>query len=88
MDAHVVKKAAELAEPARNILKKFGIDVNDPRFNGAALPTKYHEGLHSKEYYDWVNSRLRDAQTKEQAESILDGIRKQLEQGERPWECK
>nr|WP_122013173.1 RHS repeat-associated core domain-containing protein [Maliibacterium massiliense] len=56
---HIVAKKARLAQPARNVLVSVGIDYKkDPR-NLVILPAKYHQRMHTKEYYEYVNARIR-----------------------------
>lgn len=51
---HIVAKAAKRAQPARDKLKEYGVDIDDA-FNGIGLPKDFHKHLHTKEYYDMVN---------------------------------
>jgi hypothetical protein len=82
-DAHHVAALNEpAAQPARDVLAGFGIDINDP-VNGVALPRGFHQReLHGPDrraaYYAEVNSRLAEAETREQAEAILRGIADEL----------
>jgi hypothetical protein len=82
---HIVAKAAPIADESRRILAKFQIDVNDPSKNGIALSHEFHSGMHSEDYYRWVNSRIKDAKSREEVESILEDIGRTLQKGETPW---
>ena len=76
------------AERARDLLKKFKIDINDPR-NGILLPTKPESIMkgtihksHLPPYDDIVYDRLKMAKTQEQALEILDDLKKELYKGQ------
>ncbi len=54
---HIIPQTAKVADKARKIMGKFGIDVDDA-INGVALPKQFHRSVaHTKEYY----KRLEDA---------------------------
>ena len=57
---HIVAKNAEAAAPARDILKKYGIDI-DSSVNGAAMKADAHRTTHTAAYYENVNQSLRAA---------------------------
>jgi len=57
---HIVAGTAKGAREAQRILKNAGIDINDAD-NGVYLPTTNHRGLHTKDYYRKINSRLSGA---------------------------
>jgi YD repeat-containing protein len=51
---HVVAVAAPRAQPARDVLARVGIDINDAA-NGLFVPCDKHGRLHTNDYYDAVN---------------------------------
>ena len=83
---HIVAGNSPKAEEAREILLKYGIDINDAE-NGVFLPTvkevggAYHPSLHTNEYYRKINSLLRRANSREDALDILDMISEELLEG-------
>ena len=77
----------ENAVASREILKKFGIGVNNEA-NGVYLPTQkgvvnsaYHPSLHTGDYHQKVYNLLRDAQSREDVIIILRDIAEQLAEG-------
>jgi uncharacterized protein RhaS with RHS repeats len=75
MDAHhIVAGSAARAAPARAVLERFGIHINDAA-NGVFLPATVHAKLHTNKYYDAVNDALAQATTKEEALEVLDALR-------------
>lgn len=80
---HIVAKGALLATPARAILERFGVDIDDA-INGVFLPKAQHYTLHSNTYYMSINNELAQAKTKAQAEEILRSIARKLEEGKFP----
>jgi hypothetical protein len=87
---HIVAGTAKAAEPARLILQKFGVGINDA-VNGIFLPTvrgvsnaAYHPSIHTAKYYETVNTMLSKAQTKAQATQILKTIADMLSKGTFP----
>ena len=76
---------------AEIILKRYGIDINDP-MNGVFLPSDVdsplkgviHEGRHTNEYHDIVNQRLRMATSREDCLEILQSIKEDLINGDLP----
>ena len=84
---HIVAGKAANAEGARQILKKFDIDINHSG-NGVFLPTKkgvsnaaYHPSLHTDAYYQNVTDRLSEATSREDALNILSDIAEELQKG-------
>jgi hypothetical protein len=68
---HIVPWRHWRATPARDILQKFGIDI-DGAANGVWLRRDYHWTLNnSNRYFDTVNHALRRANTKQDALQIL-----------------
>ncbi len=57
---HVVAQAAEAAKPARDALASVGIGVHDA-VNGAAVKVADHAVMHTKAYYQLVNTLITDA---------------------------
>ena len=67
---HIVAKGARGAEEARDVLKKYGIDIDDP-CNGLALPKDYHQRMHTTNYYQKVNDKLSKASSAAHARDLL-----------------
>ena len=86
--AHHIVGGGKDSAPAREILERYGIDINDPR-NGIFLPMSpenilkgtNHPGKHQKEYFYEVNRRLREAKSKDQCLEILDDLKEELYKG-------
>lgn len=76
------------SEVSQNILKKYGIDINDP-MNGILLPNNnssllkgtIHHGGHTKSYHDEIARRLQRATNRDECFQILDGIKDDLYKG-------
>ena len=77
---HIVAGGSRFAKNTRVILAKFGIGINDA-INGVFLDVSKHAGLHTKAYYQKVESLLRNAKSKEDAIQILKDISKALMDG-------
>lgn len=85
---HIVAKGSPNADAdaSREILKKWGIDINDVS-NGVFLPVvkdvpgSYHPSLHSNEYYRSVYERLSTAKTREDVLAELGSIKRDLLNG-------
>ena len=84
---HIVAGNSSNAIEAREILKRFGIDINTAP-NGVFLPTVldvsdavYHPSLHSTSYYRKVTRLLSDANSKQDVLDILASIAEQLKKG-------
>ncbi|HRI71094.1 MAG TPA: AHH domain-containing protein [Polyangium sp.] len=87
---HIVAHGAEKAKGARDILAKFGIDIDNPA-NGVYLPaTKnspnpngsiVHSVLHTDKYYEKVELLLDNAKTQKDAIQTLQKIQRMLENG-------
>lgn len=80
-------KSNASAEECRQILKKFKIDINDPR-NAILLPVDPQSimrgtihGKHVNSYDEYVLNRLKQAVTPEQCFEVMDDIKKELYQG-------
>ena len=90
---HIVALKALAAEPAREVLTRFGIGINSA-INGVFLPaTKavagssnaiLHRPMHTEAYYRAVNEALLRARSRAQAEAILKNVAKQLSSGVAP----
>ncbi|TMR22623.1 hypothetical protein ETD86_10830 [Nonomuraea turkmeniaca] len=87
---HIVAGNSPRAAPARAVLDKFGIGVNDaengvwlPRSSGSPNPTgaSVHSRIHTNDYYDHVNKLMSGARTRGEALDVIDHIRKQLQGG-------
>ena len=83
---HIVAQGAPQAQGARDILVRWGIDI-DSASNGVFLRTTdvgkgaYHPSLHTKEYYQEIEEKLSVATSKQQAESVLRDIAADLRAG-------
>ncbi len=87
---HIVAGSAEAAAPARAVLQRFGIGINDAA-NGRFLPgnlaaenaggAAVHSTLHTAEYYRAVNAALGGATSREGALLILNDIGESLSGG-------
>lgn len=88
---HIVAKAANAAEPARQALTRAGVRINDA-VNGVFLPAAKdyvgqamnHLTLHTREYYDAVNRAMQNVQTRQEAVEVLTSIRDRLLNGSFP----
>jgi hypothetical protein len=80
---HIVAGRAEKADPARKVLERFGIGLDDAT-NGAFLPEAQHDHLHTNVYYDAVNGELAAARSRSEAEQILRSIARRLAEGRFP----
>lgn len=73
---------------AYEILKKYGIDINDP-MNGIFLPSTgdsglkgvVHVGGHNYKYYEYIESMFENCKSKEDAYAILDKIKNDIYNG-------
>jgi len=74
---HLVAWDAPRAAPSREILERFGIDINEAA-NGVFLSRAIHNHLHTNAYYDAVYDELLKAASRDEALAILDGIRRRL----------
>ncbi|MFO0228680.1 AHH domain-containing protein, partial [Gemmatimonas sp.] len=61
----IVASGAKRAAPARAVLERFGIGINDAA-NGAFLRSGVHARIHTNAYYDAVNSALSQATTRQE----------------------
>ncbi|MBE5833865.1 MAG: hypothetical protein E7309_04435 [Butyrivibrio sp.] len=84
---HIVAGTAKGAKDAREILKKYKIDINDAN-NGVFLPTNrevdegtYHPSMHTGDYYDKVTKELNKATSREECIEILNNIAEELQNG-------
>jgi RHS repeat-associated protein len=89
---HIVAGDALAAAPARAILQRFGIGINDAE-NGVFLPRSaaagkamgsaaaIHAGGHSAAYYDLVNEALNSATSRQEAVDTLDALGQALRNG-------
>ena len=84
---HIVAGGAEAAAPARAVLERFGIGINDAA-NGVFLPATraapnaagaaVHSTLHTRAYYQAVNESLGQASTRAEALDVLGALRQGL----------
>ena len=87
---HIVAGGAEAAAPARAVLERFGISVNDAA-NGVFLPATrasanaagaaVHSTVHTRAYYNVVNEALGQATTRQEAIEVLNAIRQGMLDG-------
>ena len=80
---HIVASGAMAAGDARQILASVGMDVNSA-LNGVFLDVPYHQGLHTKAYYENVNNMLSGAKTYGDVVGRLTVIRGMLNTGTFP----
>jgi RHS repeat-associated protein len=71
---HIVAINAARAAPARAVLEKFGISLDDPA-NGIFLPAKVHNRIHTHAYFDKVNNALSQANTRGEAMEVLEALK-------------
>ena len=74
---HIIPSTHPRAEPARRILKKYNIKINDAP-NGLPLSLDLHAGLNSYEYIDAVNALIVSAKNKSDIIKILENIGKKI----------
>jgi antitoxin component of RelBE/YafQ-DinJ toxin-antitoxin module len=84
---HIVARTAKKAREAREVLQKYGIDMDDA-VNGVFLPAarkspnpasaSVHSTLHTDKYYKAVNELLLEANTRAEVVERLAEIRAQL----------
>lgn len=87
---HIVAGNAPAALRAREVLRRFGIGINDAA-NGVFLPASraipnaagaaVHSTVHTNSYYMTVNQTLATATTRAEAEMALEAIRRALLSG-------
>jgi hypothetical protein len=90
---HIVAGKARAAEPARAVLRRFGIDLGDAA-NGVFLRANQgvsstgagatHSTIHTKVYYEQVNRRLSRAMSRQEVLQELENIRRALLAGAFP----
>lgn len=77
---HIVAGGAAAAAPARAVLERFGIGVDDA-VNGLFLETGRHQRIHTGAYYAEVNSRLSGATSRSDVIEILGQIGGEIAEG-------
>jgi len=81
---HIVAWNHWRAGPARRVLEKLGISIDDA-VNGVWLHRSYHRTLNnSKAYHDTVNRMLTEATSKKEAFEALERIKQLLSSGKFP----
>jgi len=70
---HLAAQNSRKAGPARRVLRKAGIPINDPR-NLIPLLTDFHQLLHTNAYYDAVNDILQNAWDSGGADAVEDAL--------------
>lgn len=87
---HIIagNKSNAAAEESRGILRKFKIDINDPR-NAILLPVEPKSimrgtmhGKHVNSYDEYVLNKLKQATNPEQCLEVIDDIKKELYKGQ------
>ena len=63
-------QGSKYAAEARNKLKQFGIDIHSAA-NGIWMDAKKHAPMHTKEYYEKINSFFKNVDTKAKAQEAL-----------------
>jgi hypothetical protein len=88
---HIVAADHSKAVPAREVLERYGIDINSHN-NGVWLPTErgvgpgaYHPEIHTNKYFDELNRRFMQAGSKEEALEILQDIGQELAKNRFPY---
>ncbi|MDR0594727.1 MAG: AHH domain-containing protein [Bifidobacteriaceae bacterium] len=90
---HIVAGRHPNAQEGRDVLDRFGIDINDagngvflPRFKSSPNPTgaAVHSTLHTNRYFDAVDSLISKAGSRQEALSALGQIRAGLLAGRFP----
>ncbi len=90
---HIVAASADGASPARGVLRRFGVDIDDAA-NGVFLPSNsnvvtaapgsIHSTVHTKAYYDKVNDLLLMAGSRQDVIATLHLLRRLLLAGQFP----
>ena len=75
---HIVAGGAKKAAPARAVLARFGVGINEA-YNGVFLPAAIHARVHTNAYYEAVNSALSQATNRAQVEQTLNVIQQTLQ---------
>ena len=71
---HIVAQAAKRAKPAQDVLEKYEINrISDPH-NIVVIPHGFHKSMHTKKYYDYVNSKIEACTSKEEVYDALDQL--------------
>ncbi len=77
---HIVAQGSRFAKESRDIIEEVGIKVHDA-INGAAMAKSAHKGVHTKEYYEGIETKLKAVRgSREGIENVLNQTRKRLEQ--------
>jgi RHS repeat-associated protein len=88
---HIVAQAARAAAPAREALARVGVRINEAA-NGVFLPaTREYVGqavnhlvMHTREYYNAVNTAVQGVATRDEAIQVLQAIKDKLLSGSFP----
>jgi hypothetical protein len=90
---HIVAANAEAAKPARDVLRRFDIDIDDAA-NGVFLPSNsgvitaapgsIHSTVHTAGYYKTVNTDLSRARSRQEVLVVLERLRRRLLAGVLP----
>jgi RHS repeat-associated protein len=79
---HIVAYGSKRADEARGVLDAFGIGINSAE-NGVFLPAAFHNGVHTRNYYEALNEALRGAGSSDDVLDILNDFRNNLLGGAR-----
>jgi hypothetical protein len=74
------------ATAAQDKLAALGIGLNEA-VNGVALSPGFHSKIHTKTYYDYINTELRNVTTKQDAKDRLAQIGQELQQADQTYEA-
>src|SRR5262245_21561980 len=77
---HVVPFSDRRAEPARKIMSKYGVSLEDAD-NGAWLSREYHDTLSRNSYFTWLNEKLSHARSESDVREALRSIVDDLKTG-------
>lgn len=88
---HVVAKGARAADPARQVLIRVGVEI-DEAVNGVFLPATRdaasnaanHLTLHTNAYYQSINRALQGVETRREAIEALNMVKDALLNGKLP----
>lgn len=88
---HIVAQAARAAAPAREALARVGVRINEAA-NGVFLPATRdyvgqavnHLTMHTRDYYNAVNTAVQGVASREEAIQVLQAIKDKLLSGSFP----
>jgi RHS repeat-associated protein len=77
---HIVAGTAKKAAPARAMLQRYGIGINEAS-NGVFLQTSVHARIHTTAYYEAVNIAAAQSANRMQLIEVLSAIRQSISSG-------